>query len=210
MLIYKVTNKINGKSYIGQTVGSLNRRKCKHISDALHDNRDNSYLHRAMIKYELKNFTWLILVEICSGFTIERLNELEVFYIKLYNTYNDGYNLDIGGRSVSPSKETRMKISKTMTGRKRSITTRNKIAKSHKGKKFSEEHKLNLSLARKGRYVGKNHPMARAVIINNKYFDTRKEAAEYLGVNPGTVRYRILQQQPGYQYADVVCSSRTK
>lgn len=53
MIIYKVTNKINNKVYIGQTVHTLNYRMAQHYKDA---RRDNYYFHNALNKYRRYDF----------------------------------------------------------------------------------------------------------------------------------------------------------
>lgn len=54
MIIYKITNKINGKVYIGQTTDSLSRRKSGHIQAATSGSK--SKLYSAMRKYGVENF----------------------------------------------------------------------------------------------------------------------------------------------------------
>lgn len=230
MIIYKATNRINGKAYVGQTVFSLKNRRDRHVSETL-NGKDNNYFHNAIRKYGIKKFDWKILQE-CD--TIEELNRLEVHYIKLYDTFNNGYNLTKGGEGkvgYVPSKETRKKISEFRTGMKLSEKTKRKISEGNKGKKhhmwgkkrleetkrkisealkgennywygkhLSEETKKKVSENRKGKSVGKDSPKAKPVIINNKYFDTKKEAAEYLNISFATVGNRIKRQVPGYQY----------
>ena len=58
MIIYKATNKINGKSYIGQTTKELDER----IKGHLNSNK-NLYFHKALEKYSIDNFEWTILEE---------------------------------------------------------------------------------------------------------------------------------------------------
>jgi len=58
-IIYKVTNLINNKIYIGQTTGSLEKRKIKHISCAKLNS--NIYFHKALNKYGIGSFDWEIL-----------------------------------------------------------------------------------------------------------------------------------------------------
>ena len=93
MIIYIATNKINGKSYIGQTINSLKQRKKRHLWDAS-NKRTIIYFHKALRKYGFNNFNWKI---ICKCNDIKSLNKLEAYYIKLYNTFKNGYNLTIGG-----------------------------------------------------------------------------------------------------------------
>jgi len=109
MIIYKVTNKVNNKVYIGQTIRSFNKRRQEHLYDALH-NRDNVPFHNALMKYGFENFTWEILIE-CT--TIEDLNAMEIKYISEYKSYDSefGYNLKLGGENGGTCQEsTKLKI----------------------------------------------------------------------------------------------------
>lgn len=91
--IYKITNQINGKCYIGQSI-DIEKRWKQHISDAKNSNRKKCpYFHKALIKYGIENFKFEILEE-CL---IDKLNEREIYWIKFYNSYENGYNLTPGG-----------------------------------------------------------------------------------------------------------------
>lgn len=87
-IIYKITNKVNGKSYIGQTRYTIEFRLKQHQYK-----KDNTYFHNAIQKYGIENFDMKILEE-CN---IEDLNSREIFYIAKYDTFKNGYNLTIGG-----------------------------------------------------------------------------------------------------------------
>ena len=87
-IIYKITNKVNGKSYIGQTRYTIEFRLKQH-----QHKKDNTYFHNAIHKYGIENFS----IEILEECNIEDLNSREIFYIAKYNTFKDGYNLTIGG-----------------------------------------------------------------------------------------------------------------
>lgn len=117
MLIYKVTNKINGHGYIGQTIKSLNIRKQAHINSALRK-ENNYYFCHAIRKYGPENFTWEIIAEgICLP---EMLDKLEKHFIQLYHTFEKGYNMTFGGGSISGfkhSKESKRKMSETHKGK---------------------------------------------------------------------------------------------
>jgi len=91
MLIYKATNMVDGKSYIGQTSFPLKKRMSEHLK-ASKKKSPPLYFHRAIKKYGWGNFKWEILEKINSP---ELLIEAESFYIKFYKTmYNkNGYNL---------------------------------------------------------------------------------------------------------------------
>lgn len=95
--IYKWTNKINGKIYIGQSVNIENRRK-KHIADSYYtkSNTYNTAFHSAIRKYGEENFTFEVLC-ICQK---EELNVLEKFYIQKFNSIlPNGYNMTDGGEN---------------------------------------------------------------------------------------------------------------
>ena len=136
--IYKITNEINGKIYIG-----------KHSTDNLNDGYMGSgvVLKQAIKKYGVENFTKDIL-EFCDK-EVE-LNDLEKHYIDKYKSTDKsiGYNLTSGGDGKSDyicSYETINKLSESHKGKK----------PWNKGKKLSEEHIIKLCEAHKG----KNHPM---------------------------------------------------
>ena len=87
-IIYKITNKVNNKSYIGQTRYTIEFRWKQH-----QHKKDNTYFHNAIHKYGVENFN----IEILEECDIKDLNSKEIFYIAKYDTFNNGYNLTIGG-----------------------------------------------------------------------------------------------------------------
>lgn len=92
--IYKITNQINGKCYIGQST-NIQKRLNQHKRYAF-DKSGASYnkiLYKAIRKYGIENFTFEVLEE-CSQ---ELLNEQEIYWIDYYNSYNEGYNATYGG-----------------------------------------------------------------------------------------------------------------
>ena len=105
-VIYKITNLINGKIYIGQTVVTEPQRWQAHIWNAYNNpTNDCLYLCNAIKKYGRQNFKREILEEIDD---LEELNNKEIFYIQKFNSTNPeiGYNICIGGKgSVKYSSE---------------------------------------------------------------------------------------------------------
>lgn len=94
--IYSITNKINGKRYIGQSI-NINRRFIEHKNDPFNINcKDyDMAIYRAIRKYGLDNFNFEIL-EQCDK---SELNDKEIYWIDYYNSYNNGYNCTRGGNS---------------------------------------------------------------------------------------------------------------
>lgn len=117
MLIYKVTNQINQKSYIGKTELSLNIRKNNHLSDT---RRGCEFaFHRALRKYGEENFVWEVIENAIEDKT--QLNDKERYYIALYKSFGpQGYNMSEGGEGQTgwiPSDKTRAKWSGQRKGK---------------------------------------------------------------------------------------------
>jgi len=173
-VIYKVTNLINNKIYIGQTIKSLNTCKRGHFSDARNNRFNGSIFLRAINKYSHNNFFW---EELCECFSRKELDIMENFYICFYKSkdLDIGYNL-IQGRGRSGyvlSEDSRKKISRKakerlsipennpMYGKSVSDICGNKISKALKNhyldncgtftnRKHSEKSKKKMSISRTG------------------------------------------------------------
>lgn len=93
-IIYKVTNIINGKIYIGQTIQSLKARWHRHCTiKGLSKAEMNTCIKRAIIKYGKENFT-IEIIEECDS---KLLNKRERFYISYFDSYCNDYNSTKGG-----------------------------------------------------------------------------------------------------------------
>lgn len=92
-LIYKHTSLRSGKSYIGLTCGSMEKRWSQHTSDAR--KMSNLYFHRAIRLYGEDNWTHEIIEDNID--TVEEANALEQYFIKKFDTFENGYNLTEGG-----------------------------------------------------------------------------------------------------------------
>jgi len=169
--IYCIICDVNGKLYIGQSI-QMNKRINDHFKKLENNNHFNSHLQSAYNKYGKENFKWEVL-KYCKK---EKLDKLEEYYIKYYNSTNRGCgynktskahrtNIDADGRKkISEtlkgrvfSKEWRKKISEKARGNKNGVNAKRSkewkenMSKIHKGKKLSEETKKKLSEARKGK-----------------------------------------------------------
>lgn len=115
--IYSITNKINNKKYIGQSINIEERIK-RHFRDLKSGCHHSKHLQNAFNKYGEENFVSEVLFE-CKS--IQELDEKEIEFIKKYDSFHNGYNLNEGGagnRGVIFSDETREKIRQLVTGEK--------------------------------------------------------------------------------------------
>ena len=145
--VYKHTNKVNGKIYIGITGQDVNRRWRSDGSGY----KKCLFFHRAIEKYGWDNFEHDIIYD---GLTKEEAEELEQKLIKEYKTNNSdfGYNVANGGRVKSVSESTKEKIRETLKN--------NYVKENHPnyGKKFSKELRNELSKSHIGKQSKENHP----------------------------------------------------
>ena len=130
MEIYIVTNKINGKIYVGQSTKSDPTYFGSGVS-----------INRAIAKYGKENFKKEV-IELC---TADKLNEREIYWISYYRSTEPhiGYNLTYGGDggdtiSLNPNREDIIK----------------RISESNMDKKFTQTHKDNISFSKKGKSNG--------------------------------------------------------
>ena len=91
--IYKITNKINEKIYIGKTLQPIYMRFKEHCKDAFRDRNEKRPLYAAMRKYGTESFE----IELIEEISIDRLSEREMYWIEKYDSYHNGYNATRGG-----------------------------------------------------------------------------------------------------------------
>lgn len=197
MIIYKTTNQINGKFYVGQD----SKNNPDYLGSGL-------ILNRAINKYGKDNFVKEIIEECSSK---EELNEREIYWInKLDATKN--YNIAIGGNggdtyTNNPNLD---KIKKKLTGenngfygKKHTEETKRKMSESQKGRKpwnkgksdiYSDEHKQRLSDFRSSmtgdtssRYIH----IEKSELENQLKTNTIKDTAEYFKVSVSCIRRKI-------------------
>lgn len=174
-VIYKITNTINNKIYIGQTTQSIKKRFTSHLSANYFKKMP---LHRAIKKYGRLNFV-IEVIDYADG--KESLNTKEIFYIKLYNSihHDIGYNAVMGGTGFYNTEETEKKrvqgIKKAKKGKYPEAFK--KYKESIKGTPLTEEQKLLLSTLA-------NDKKKKIEAINSKtneilYFDSCVAASKY-------------------------------
>lgn len=150
--IYKITNKQNGKFYIGSSV-NIEMRWYAHKSYLRRSVHSNPHLQNAWNKYGEDSFIFSILVETEEDSLLDKEQEL-IDETKCCDK-NVGYNKALiagspmKGRKHSP--EAIEKIRKASAGRVNSPETRRKISLSNKGRKMSAESRKKMSEAKKGK-----------------------------------------------------------
>lgn len=194
--IYKITNKVNGKCYIGQSVNIYKRweyykYRCK----------DSTPILSAIRKYGVDSFVFEI-IEKCE---IANINEREIYWIATLSSCAPyGYNLSTGGRNTTwvykPSVETLKKRSIALTGKKRTAETKLKMSEAQKGKNLSDAHKEALRKSNIGRpSSNKGKPMTDAV--------KAKMIASKLG-KPATWRMRPVIRSDGEMFQSVTIAAK--
>jgi group I intron endonuclease len=209
MIIYKSTNKITGKVYIGQTTKNLEKRIKGHVNESKKD-KNRPFLS-SINKYGVDNFVFEI---IDFADNLNELNDKEIYWINFYNSVSpNGYNVTGGGQGDKTigTKELGKRISEGLKNSEKWQTLLNddeylkkreeKFINSSKGKKFSSEHKEKIWEKNKERILKFNKSTSKKWIVvdkdNNIIRITGKE--EYfinLGMDTGDVSRmsKILSQ----------------
>lgn len=92
--IYKITNIINNKMYIGKTTSTIEKRWKEHQYDSKNPTRNHRHLYRAMNLYGINNFQIDLIEEVKE---VSQLELREQYWIAFYDTYHSGYNETQGG-----------------------------------------------------------------------------------------------------------------
>lgn len=192
MIIYKITNNVNKKIYIGQTIRTIEER----ISE--HRRHKETIMGRAFRKYGFDNFS-IEVIDIAES--MEELNEKETFYIKKFNSLHpNGYNLCYGGNNTKGyrhKEESKLKMSlnrgryfgedNPFFNRKHTIETRNKMKEKFKDNEFYQKRCEHLDKVRsiKTRKI--------LNVTTGEKFDSIKEACEKYGIKDGTHISRVCR-----------------
>lgn len=189
--IYCIENLVNHKKYIGQS-NNIEYRWKRHKYELSRGSHDNDYLQKSWDKYGQDNFKFYIL-ELCD---VSMMDELEVYYIDLYQTINrdNGYNLTSGGGANKQySKEVCDKISQALMGHEVSPETRKKVSEHHAdvsgekhpmyGRKHSEEAKEKMRQAGLGRPSSRKNLNSVLCIELNTIFESATDASKELNLD---------------------------
>lgn len=180
-LIYIIKNKINNKVYIGQTCQSAKERFAQHMKPSVCKKRGSYKIYNAIEKYGKENFYYEVLEDNINS---EDIDEKEIKYISVYDSYNNGYNSTQGGDSKTICKVNDIQILKELYS---------------KGKTYSEiaeyfnvnEVTIQRTLHSLG--IRRYEPITKEYLMKNKDSKTNKQMADELGVSPATIT-RYLQK----------------
>ena len=94
--IYKITNTLNDKVYIGQTIKTVQKRFTQHKNNSNKEYFSQIVLYKAFNKYGIENF----ICEEIEKVPNDKLDEREKYWIEYYDSYFNGYNSTLGGRTT--------------------------------------------------------------------------------------------------------------
>ena len=151
--IYKITNLVNGKVYVGQSI-DIEKRWMEHK----YSHTRLSLIGRALHKYGIDSFSFEVVCE-CDK---SELNDKEQEYIAKYDCMHpNGYNLKSGGgQCVVYSEESKRKMSESQklhTGWHHTEETKKKIGDAHRGRKRPVESVEKMRKALTGRHLSPEH-----------------------------------------------------
>ena len=212
MIVYKITNIITGKRYVGQTVQSLKQRWDKHCNE-----KRCLALANAIRKYGKENFEIKVLTY-CNS--IEEMNHREIYYIKLFKTLApNGYNLTHGGLNGKHTEKTKKTIGDKQRGnknhnfgKKASIETRLKQSNSHKGRVKTPEERLKLSIANTGKIFSEERKLNISKALIGKPLSEELKRKIFIGCqNSKLVKLRkrkVLCIENNYIYESISDAAR--
>ena len=147
--IYLITNNINGKQYVGQTVQTIEKRFKRHCWKCT-TKIPRMPISHAIQKYGKENFS---VQELRICFNQEELDEKEIYFSQLFNTMSpNGYNLKVGRGPGHMSEELKKKIGDSNRGKKITEEQRKRLSEAHKGLPYPESNRQKA----KERFAGKS------------------------------------------------------
>lgn len=199
--IYKVTNKTNGKAYIGFD-SKWPSRKSVHICEAITRKNKKYPLYRAIRKYGVENFVWEVLYQ--SENREHTLNIIENKMILEHNTHfrdGHGYNMTYGGEGALgwiPSEETKRKI-----GLANSRSTLTEEGRKRKSDFTKKNNPMNNHIVREKcrQRLLESKTNAKKVTDGKQIFDSIRDANEtYFNIKYSTLQYWISKNKNGWSY----------
>lgn len=177
--VYKITNLINQKVYIGQS-WDIEKRWIQHKR-----NKHNLHLNNAFQKYGIESFSFEVLVSFLNFTETQALLDIaEIFYIRYYKTTEKGYNKTFGGQGGKKTEETKRKISEIKKGKKPSEETKEKLRKISLGNKRALGYRHLKTTRIK---MQKSHSKKIFCVETNKVYSSIIKAAKELRVDNSSI-----------------------
>lgn len=208
-VIYKLTCKTTGLSYIGQTKHTSKYRWNQHVWESKHPNANQSRkLNNAICKYGSNDF---IIEDVLECDECD-LDQWEVKYIEEYKTFENGYNLTKGGKSNQDvSQETRDKLSKALKGKPKNVQNNRKreednilpkylkhyVDKEKEGYKISDHPKMNggsVSFTKSNQTMEEKYNAAMEILKgldDGTYIHRKKDLPKGITIIPNGYRFRL-------------------
>lgn len=145
--LYRITNKINGKVYIGQAQDYKHRWSDHRL--AVRGNKPTQIIHHAMIKYGIDNFDFEV---IASCKTQDDANYTETELVEQYGSFvrNGGYNATLGGMNAPKTEEWKQKLRDHWANPEYKAKVGAAISQTHMGMGHTEATRQKLSIVRSG------------------------------------------------------------
>ena len=192
--IYKITNDINGKVYIGKTYNSIEKRFKEHCKDRLKRGYEQRPLYSAMNKYGVEHF-YIELLE-----KTDDPEEKEKYWIEYYDSFRKGYNATRGGDGRSYV-DRNIIISLWEEGK--TITEIHNITSYDNG--TIRKHLENNGITKEKRVFRKNEKVRKPVAMLDK------ETEEIIKVfSTSTDAEKFLQKPRSHQHISEVCKGKRK
>lgn len=205
--IYKITNTVNNKSYIGSSV-NIKKRFARHLSYLKNDRHENRYLMRAWEKYGEKVFIFEVLL-FCEK---KNLAFFENRAIKQYGALNskNGYNCVPAKRKCSGGSNSRKmykRIAEANRGRKHSREAKKKISEAGRGRKHTEKTKEKLSIINSNRSQKTRQRISKALKGNKLSEECKRKISQ---TNKGRIlseetRARMSEARKGVKRSKEFC-----
>jgi group I intron endonuclease len=172
--IYRITNTVNGKCYVGQTIRKLQARWKHHCYDA--NKYNTTRFHHAIRKYGPDTFT----VELLEETTAEQLNDRERYWIA---ELQPAYNMTEGGQDNSrPDDEVRAKMSDARKGKKFKDEHRAKIGEANRRRRWTPESREKIGKFHRNKKLTPEHREILVSCARNPSAETRaKMSAAQIG-----------------------------
>lgn len=191
--LYRIVNKVNGKLYIGITYKTIERRYREHVSRSKNHKYKNYPLYKAMNKYGLDNFY----IELIGDFEKGKLEEMETYYIKKYNTFGvDGYNATLGGEGNKTITHTDEYVIEVYKKQKTLIAT---------SKKLNCSTQTIHEILKRNNIKTNNFNKASLDEIGKKYEELKNvnEVANYFGYREETIKKKLDKLNIDYRIAKI-------